>query len=42
MAMESREAKYTLAGIIEFDDSYFGAKIKGREGRGAGNQGVSE
>ena len=40
MAMEARDAQYTLAGIIEFDDSYFGAKIKGKEGRGAGNQGV--
>ena len=40
MAMEARDAHYTLAGIIEFDDSYFGAKIKGKEGRGAGNQGV--
>ena len=26
--------------IVEFDDSYFGAKIKGKEGRGAGNQPV--
>lgn len=40
MAMETRDAHYTLAGIIEFDDSYFGAKIKGKEGRGAGNQSV--
>lgn len=39
-AMEARDAQYTLGGIIEFDDSYFGAKIKGKEGRGAGNQGV--
>ena len=39
-AMEARDAHYTLGGIIEFDDSYFGAKIKGKEGRGAGNQGV--
>lgn len=39
-AMENRDARYTLGGIIEFDDSYFGAKIKGKEGRGAGNQGV--
>lgn len=39
-AMEKRDAKYTLGGIIEFDDSYFGAKIKGKGGRGAGNQGV--
>ena len=39
-AMEARDSRYTLGGIIEFDDSYFGAKIKGKEGRGAGNQGV--
>ena len=37
-AMEARDAQYTLGGIIEFDDSYFGAKIKGKGGRGAGNQ----
>ena len=40
MAMENRDANYMLDGFIEFDDSYFGAKIKGKEGRGAGNQGV--
>ena len=39
-AMENRDANYMLDGFIEFDDSYFGAKIKGKEGRGAGNQGV--
>lgn len=39
-AMETRDANYTLSGIIEFDDSYFGAKIKGVRGRKAGNQGV--
>lgn len=39
-AMEARDANYTLSGIIEFDDSYFGAKIKGVRGRKAGNQGV--
>ena len=39
-AMETRDAHYTLSGIIEFDDSYFGAKIKGVRGRKAGNQGV--
>lgn len=39
-AMETRDASYTLSGIIEFDDSYFGAKIKGVRGRKAGNQGV--
>lgn len=40
-AMETRDAHYMLGGIIEFDDSYFGAKIKGVRGRKAGNQGVS-
>lgn len=39
-AMEDRDANYMLDGFIEFDDSYFGAKIKGKEGRGAGNQAV--
>ena len=39
-AMETRDASYTLSGIIEFDDSYFGAKIKGVRGRKAGNQGI--
>ena len=39
-AMETRDANYTLSGIIEFDDSYFGAKVKGVRGRKAGNQGV--
>ena len=39
-AMENRDARYILGGIIEFDDSYFGAKIKGVRGRKAGNQGV--
>lgn len=39
-AMENRDSNYMLDGFIEFDDSYFGAKIKGKEGRGAGNQGV--
>ena len=39
-AMEKRDADYMLSGIVEFDDSYFGAKKKGIRGRGAGNQGV--
>lgn len=39
-AMEMRDQRYYLEGIVEFDDSYFGAKIKGKEGRGAGNQAV--
>ena len=38
--MEARDAHYTLGGIVEFDNSYFGAKIKEKEGCGAGNQGV--
>lgn len=39
-AMESRDEQYYLEGIVEFDDSYFGAKLKGSTGRGAGNQAV--
>ena len=39
-AMEARDAHYILSGIVELDDSYFGGKIKGKEGRGAGNQAV--
>lgn len=39
-AMEKRDADYMLSGIVEFDDSYFGAKKQGKRGRGAGNQGV--
>ena len=39
-AMEMRDDRYVLDGIVEFDDSYFGAKIKGKAGRAAGNQGV--
>ena len=39
-AMEMRDEHYVLGGIVEFDDSYFGGKIKGEEGRGAGNQPV--
>lgn len=40
LAMGMREDRYYLDGIIEFDDSYFGAKVKGKAGRGAGNQPV--
>ena len=29
-AMEMRDQQYYLEGIVEFDDSYFGAKIKGK------------
>ena len=39
-AMDHRESQYMLAGIVELDDSYFGAKIKGKRGRAAGNQSV--
>ena len=39
-AMETRDAHYKVGQIVEFDDAYFGAKIKGVRGRGAGNQGV--
>ena len=39
-AMEMRDERYVLGGIVEFDDSYFGGRIKGKEGRGAGNQAV--
>lgn len=39
-AMESRDEQYYLEGIVEFDDSYFGAKLKGGTGRGADNQAV--
>ena len=39
-AMDAREHQYILAGQLEMDDSYFGAKVKGKEGRGAGNKSV--
>jgi transposase-like protein len=39
-AMDMKEHEYMLEGTMEMDDSYFGAKIKGKEGRGAGNQSV--
>lgn len=39
-AMEMRDERYILGGVVEFDDSYFGGKIKGKAGRAAGNQGV--
>ena len=38
--METRDAHYKVSQVVEFDDAYFGAKIKGIRGRGAGNQGV--
>lgn len=39
-AMDKREHLYILSGFLEMDDSYFGAKIKGKRGRAAGNQSV--
>lgn len=43
-AMEMREERYVLEGIVEFDDSYFGAgkkgNIPGQGGRARGNQAV--
>ena len=43
-AMEMRDERYVLQGIIEFDDSYFGAgkkgNIPGKGGRARGNQAV--
>lgn len=43
-AMEMREERYVLQGIVEFDDSYFGAgkkgNIPGKGGRARGNQAV--
>lgn len=34
-AMASRDALYRLAGLVELDDSYFGATRAGKRGRGA-------
>jgi transposase-like protein len=34
-AMQQRDAPYQLAGLIEMDDSYFGASKPGKRGRGA-------
>ena len=43
-AMEMRDEHYVLQGIVEFDDSYFGAgkkgNIPGKGGRARGNQAV--
>ena len=43
-AMETRDERYVLQGIVEFDDSYFGAgkkgNIPGKGGRARGNQAV--
>ena len=33
--MADRESKYTLAGVVEMDDAFFGAKTEGgKRGRG--------
>jgi transposase-like protein len=37
-AMADRNARYLLTGIVEMDDSYFGAPRPGKHGRGAGNK----
>ena len=38
-AMQERDTRYSLRGIIEIDDSYFGGKRKpGKRGRGAGGK----
>jgi len=34
-ALAEREANYKLAGLIELDDTYFGAQKPGKRGRGA-------
>jgi transposase-like protein len=34
-AMGQRDASYTLAGFVEMDESYFGARKSGKRGRGA-------
>ncbi len=40
-AMAQRDAKYQLSGLLEFDDTYVGAKHKqGKRGRGAANKTV--
>ena len=37
-AMAARDANYQLAGLIEMDDTYFGASKPGKRGRGAASQ----
>lgn len=34
-AMADRDAKYTLAGLVEIDESFFGPRAPGKRGRGA-------
>ena len=36
-AMSDRDAKYTLSGLVEVDESFFGLKSEGKRGRGAEN-----
>lgn len=37
-AMSDRDARYTLSGLIEVDESFFGPKSAGKRGRGAENK----
>ena len=37
-SMKERDASYRLAGFMEMDESYFGAKKSGKRGRGAGGK----
>jgi transposase-like protein/ribosomal protein L37AE/L43A len=34
-AMADRDARYTLAGLVEIDESFFGPRFSGKRGRGA-------
>ncbi len=34
-AMSDRDAKYTLAELVEIDESFFGPRAPGKRGRGA-------
>jgi hypothetical protein len=38
-ALADRDAAYKLAGLIEMDDTYFGAPKPGKRGRGAAGKG---
>jgi transposase-like protein len=40
-AMADRNARYLLAGIVEMDDSYFGAPRHGKHGRGAEDKAIA-
>lgn len=37
-AMADRDAQYTLSGLIEIDESFFGPKSEGKRGRGSENK----